>query len=276
MIPSGWAVRRFGESAGSLQEAVIAAIDEAHGNAVAAQVVSGTRKRDPYGHTMKNRQHECLVARVRAGEVPGAEVFHPRGAFFELVRIPATNAVLFPWRYGVDGTVSRENARMRTSGVRRDLLAGITSGRGQLSLDHAEVEDTDLEIQLAEEEALAAQLRSLARVVTVGYASNPTGILDLGWGDAELVADDGTVDWTHWEPLIAPANARRADSRGRHTGPATLRPAADPTVAAPRPRFDDVPLDGDFGLQPRGPLVGEPQQTTRPEEPGTGTGDGRP
>jgi hypothetical protein len=276
MIPSGWAVRRFGESAGPLQQAVVAAIAEAHADAVAAQVASGTRKRDPYGHTMKNRQHECLVERVRAGEVPGAEVIHPRGAFFELVRIPATNALIFPWRYAVDGTVSREDARMRTSGVRRDLLAGVATGRGQLSLDHAEVADADLETQLAEEEALAAELRSFARVVTVGYASNPTGILDLGWGDAELVGEDGTVDWAHWEPLTAPAEVHRADGRGQHTDPAGLRPALDPTAAPRQPRFDDVPLDGDFGLQPRGPLAGEPQPEAAPEAPGTGAGEERP
>src|SRR5688572_13887181 len=93
-----WAMRRFGaEAAAVLPGAVVAALAEAHGDAVAAQAASGTPKRDPYGHTMKNRQHECLVARVRAGEVPGAEVIRPRGASFELVRIPATNAILFPW-----------------------------------------------------------------------------------------------------------------------------------------------------------------------------------
>lgn len=269
---SEWAGQRFGEAADALRDAVVAGLAEAHGDAVAAQVASGTRKRDPYGHTMKNRQHECLVARVREGEVPGAEVVHPRGASFELVRIPVTNVILFPWRYARDSQLRREDAPMRTSRIRRDLLTGVTDGRGQLTLDHAGVQDEDLEAQLAEEEALAAELRSLARVVTIGYASNPTGILDLGWGDAELLDDDGRVGWEHWEPLMAQLRAGRAGGSRQLTGSsATLRAVPDPATASPR--FDAAPLDDDFGLQPRSPLAGEPEQEAGSHAEETGTGD---
>lgn len=281
VTPSGWAVERFGDAAGSLQEAVVTAIAEAHGDAVAAQAVSGTRRRDPYGHTLKNRQHECLVALVRDGAIPGAEVVHPRGASFDLVRISATNVVLFPWRYATDSQSQREDARMHPSSVRRDLLAGDIVGGGQLSLDHAAVEDEDLEAQLAEDEALAAELRSFHRVVTIGYASNPAGILDLGWGDAELIDDDGTVAWRWWEPLTALLAAGRVvDDRQSGAPSAGLRAAPNAASTSPaaqrKPRFDDAPLDEDFGLQPRTPLAGEPQQETGQKPGETGTGDDRP
>ena len=275
MASSQWADQRFGDTAEALQDVVVAALAEAHGDAVAAQGASGTRKRDPYGHTMKNRQHECLVSRVRDGEVPGAEVFRPRGAPLEMVRIPATNAVLFPWRYATDAKLDREDARMRTSGFRRDLLAASTDHRGQLDLEHARVDDDELEAQLAEEDALAAQLRTFARVVTIGYASNPTGLFDLGWGDAELVDEDGTVDWAHWESLTELLSARSAGDRRQLDAATARRQVADGTESQPAtpstPRFDAVPFDADFGLQPRNPLAGEPQQeiTIEPDETGS-------
>lgn len=275
MASSKWADQRFGDAAEALRDAVVAALAEAHGDAVAAQAASGTRKRDPYGHTMKNRQHECVVTRVREGEVPGAEVFRPRGALFDMVRIPATNAVLFPWRYATDAKSDREDARMRTSGFRRDLLAASTDRRGQLDLQHANLDDDELEAQLAEEEALAVQLRTFARVVTIGYASNPTGLFDLGWGDAELVGEDGTVDWAHWEPLTELLAARSAGDRRQPDAAPVLRLVADdtePQPATPRaPRFDTAPFDADFGLQPRNPLAGEPEQEVTVELDETGS-----
>lgn len=274
MASSKWADQRFGESADALLDAVVAALVEAHGDSVAAQAASGTRKRDPYGHTMKNRQHECLVARVREGEVRGAEVFRPRGASFDLIRIAATNTVLFPWRYATDPKTDREDARMRTSAVRRDLLAAPTDHGGQLNLEHAGVDDEELEAQLAEEEALAAQLHSIARVVTIGYGSDPAGMFDLGWGDAELADEDGTVDWAHWEPLTQQLATRSAGDRHQPGAAAAMHQVADGMDSEPAtsrtPRFDDAPFDADFGLQPRSPLAGEPQQeaTIEPDETG--------
>jgi hypothetical protein len=59
---------------------------------------------------MKNRQHECLVEAAR--EIPGVELSRPRGASFELVTIPETKAVLFPWRYASDNSAAvREYGR---------------------------------------------------------------------------------------------------------------------------------------------------------------------
>lgn len=201
------------------------------------------------------------------------EVIRPRGASFELVRIPPTNVILFPWRYATDSQLRREDARMRTSGIRRELLTATVDGRGQLTLDHAGVQDEELEAQLAEEEALAAELRSFARVVTIGYASNPTGILDLGWGDAELVDEDGQVHWEHWEPLIAQLRARRAPGPRAVGESAGLRAAPEAATAAPR--FDAAPFEGDFDLQPRNPLAAEPEREGGPDAGQTGTGDDR-
>lgn len=249
-------------------------IPEAHRDAVAAHAAGKSKKRDGYGHTLKNRQHECLVAAARG--IAGVEVFRPPGASFELLRVPAMKAVLFPWRYATDGSVPREKARMRISKFRRELLSGATSTPGQLTIEQATLEAEELEAQLAEEDALVEQLRSLARVVTIGYASTPNAVLDLGWGDADLVEGGDAVEWRHWEqlPILSStgASAGLVDASAADTS--RLRDVAREAIPLPRaPRFDDVPLEEDLGLRPRSPLAGEPQQEAGPPTRETGTED---
>lgn len=270
MGTSEWAVERFGAAADRLTEAVPRAIRLAHEDAAAAQAASGTRHLDPYGHTLKNRQHECLVKEALA--IGGFESFQPRGVPFELVRLVGTRVTLFPWRYAANRKTTRLMARMKPSGFRRDLLTGSNGPNDQMTIEQAYLTDAEIEAQYAEEKAVWDQLRSLARVVTVGYASNPNGIIDLGWGDVELLDDDGTVNWLHWEQLAWTAT-KTAD--GAETGrrlQAVKPPKTD--ERAPRPRFDDLagPAD-DLPLRPR-TTPGEPQREVAPPADETGTDDG--
>lgn len=270
-----WVGDSMGEAAPELRTAVLRAIPRAHEYAVAAQVASGTPKRDPYGHTMKNRQHECLVAAGRS--VTGVEAFHPHGASFDLLRVTSTGAVLFPWRYATSARVARLDAKMRTSGFRRGLLA-TSEPTAQLTLEHAALSDDELEAHLAEQEAVAQELRSYSTVVTIGYASNPSGLLDLGWGVVELLDEKGSVDWPHWEPLPWRSNGRAAADPHTSAPAALLRPAessqTDDQVAH---RFDkSAPLVDDFGLTPRSPLAGEPSSEAAPEVEETGTEQEQP
>jgi len=267
----GWVTDALGEPAAELRDAVLVAIPRAHKDAVAAQAASGTRKRDPYGHTMKNRQHECLVE--VGGLVDGVEVIRPHGASFELLQVSATKTVLFPWRYATSSRVTRVDARMRTSSFRRDLLS-TGEPTAQLTLEHAGLSDKELEAQLTEDEAIVDELRRFATVVTVAYASNPTGLLDLGWGVAELLDDRGAVDWKHWEPLPWLASARSSSGGQAPAGVASpLRPAPTAETGDRVPeRFDQsAPLVDDFGLTPRSPLAGEPSCEVAPEVDESGT-----
>jgi hypothetical protein len=270
-----WITDALGESAAELRSTVLLAIPQAHEDAVAAQAASGTRKRDPYGHTMKNRQHKCLVEAGRS--VEGVEVIRPRGASFELLRVSATRTVLFPWRYATSTRVARVDAKMRTSGFRRDLLS-TGEPTGQLTLEHARLSDDELEAQLAEQEAVVEELRRYATVVTVGYASNPTGLLDLGWGVVELLDDKGSVDWPHWEPLPWQSSARPAAGRQASAEVASpLRPVLPNETDRAAERFDNyAPLVDDFGLTPRSPLAGEPSPEAAPEVEETGTEQDQP
>ena len=275
MSDATWVRDSLGEAAPDLRTAVLRAIPRAHEDAVAAQVASGTPKRDPYGHTMKNRQHECLVKAGRA--VTGVEVFHPHGASFDLLRVTATGAVLFPWRYATSARVARRDAKMRPSGFRRGLLA-TGEPTAQLTLEHAALSEDELEAHLAEQEAVARELRRFATVVTIGYASNPSSLIDLGWGVVELLDDRGSVDWPHWEPLPWRSSARAAAGSGTSAVDARLRSAvpseSDDQVTH---RFDkSAPLVEDFGLTARSPLAGEPSSEAAPEVEETGTEQDQP
>jgi hypothetical protein len=276
MSVATWLRDSLGETATELRSAVLVAIPRAHEDAAAAQAASGTRKRDPYGHTMKNRQHECLVEAGRS--VSGVEVFQPRGASFELLRLTSTKTVLFPWRYATSTRVARVDAKMRTSSFRRDLLS-MGESTAQLTLEHAGLDDEELEAHLAEQEAVVQELRRYATVVTVGYASNPTGLLDLGWGVAELLDDKGSVDWTDWESLPWRGSSGRAAAGSQASSEAArLRPVppheTDDQVTH---RFDkSAPLVDDFGLTPRSPLAGEPSSEAAPEAEETGTEQDQP
>lgn len=272
MGSSQWAVERFGDAAGELRRAVVAGIQLAHGDAVAAQEAGGTPKQDPYGHTLKRRQYERITAKAQG--IAGVDVFYPHGTSLELVRVLATGVVLFPWRYATDNRVSLAEARMRVSGFRRELLSSGPAVPGQLNFDHATLDAEDLEAQLAEDEAVAEQLRSFACVVTVAFASNRRGLFRLGWGEAELVEGENSLAWKHWEPLPVRGSGGQADGDGLD-GPSGVGPRPAPptnvssTATSPSARFDGEPLDDDLGLRPRSPLAGEPQREAGSVPPGT-------
>lgn len=276
MSASNWVTESLVAAAAGLRGAVLVAIPQAHEDAVAAQAASGTRKRDPYGHTMKNRQHECLVKAGRS--VDGVEVIRPRGASFELLRVSATGTVLFPWRYATSTRVARVDARMRTSSFRRDLLSA-GEPTAQLTLEQASLSGDELEAQLAELDAVFDELRRYAPVVTVAYASNPTGLLDLGWGVAELLDDKGSVDWRHWESLPWQSSGRAAvGGQAPAELGSPLRPVpSNGTDDRVSQRFDQsAPLVEGFGLTPRRPLAGQPSSEAALGVEETGTEQDQP
>lgn len=269
MSASEWASDRFGVLADDLARIVPQAVKRAHEFAAAAQGSSGTPHRDPYGHTLKNTQHECLVDALSG--TAGVQVFQPRGASFELVRLMATRVTLLPWRYGTNRKASRLKVRMKPSGLRRDLLSGPKGNPHQYSIEQADLSEAEIEAQLVEHDTVWDQLRNLARVVTIGYASSPHGIYDLGWGDIELVDGEGTVNWLHWEPLTISDTSATGNSGGRRHLQAVQTPDESPRPADGT-RFDDADSDDDLPMRPR--TSGEPQHEAEPPAEKTGTDDG--
>lgn len=158
---------------------------------------------------------------------------------------------------------------MKPSGLCRDLLSGPAGNPNQLSLEQAELPEAELEAQLAENDAVWDQLRSLARVVTIAYSSDPNGIFDLGWGDVELLDEDGTLKWLHWEPLLLADSAAAGGERRGHLQEMKRSAVDTPSTDS---RFDDAAGldDDDLPMRAR-PSMGEPKREAEPNAEETGT-----
>lgn len=281
MSPSPWAFRQFGAAAPALLRIVPPAIATAHALAVAAQAAAKTTKKDTYGHTLKNTQHEQLV--LAAGTLPGIEVFNPRGTSFEMVRVQATGTLLYPWRYATNASQAREQALMAASGFRSALLHGNVVGDRQLVLDeHADLEPEGLAAQLAEEADVLDQLNALAPVVIIGFASDVKTLINLGWGEAVHTDARGHLHWPHWEDLAVPgvvahAGSPSAPPRAVPTTPSSLAPSSarpnDPHSVARRraPRFDDLPVPS-LNITARPVPQDQPTSEVAPSTPQQGTG----
>jgi hypothetical protein len=236
--------------------------------ALAAHLSGGLESNDTYGATMYVAQYEQLAA--EAAGIPGVSIRKPRGVRgrFDLVVCEHPPVVLYPWRYATGKAVPRERARFRrpVSDLRKTLLSlNEATINGQLTLDQGARNPEELEAELAEDEAMLAQLAELGQVVFVGFASNPSGIFDLGWGDVELLDEQtGGVRWRYWEPLLPPSDQAGG---GVPQGPAwpVLGDGHDRGA-----RFDDAAPEDDLGLKLRPPPAEPP--ISEPERPQKETG----
>lgn len=262
---SAWAAGRFGAAAGEVRRRVVRAVVDAHDSAAAAQAVSKTNKRDPYGHTMKNTQHERLVEELR--DLPGVEI-RPSGASYELARLPHRQVTLYPLRYANDGNTPREKAKIRLSTIRMDLLGPAhQADPEQLTIDHAELTQEEIQDEFGARAEIERQLGSLSCVVIIGYASSPGGIHDLGWGEGSL-GHDGHLRWVFWESLPLPGSST-GDGFGDVGDQIPVSPNPWPgssTVAEQGPsRFDDdVDGDDDLDIVARRSKSRAPQQEKGP------------
>lgn len=209
---SVWAERKFGAVAPELRDRAARAITEAHALAADAQAASSTPKQDPYGHTLKNTQHERLVKALRT--VPGVEIHRPAGSRHDLVRLAERRVTFYPLRYASDGRTSRESASIRMSAIRQNLLGSPDANDpDQLTIDHVDLSPEEIDEQLAAEREVVEQLGSLSCVVIIGYASSSKGVHDLGWGEGEL-NEDGQLHWRYWESLPLPGTSAGDDGFG--------------------------------------------------------------
>ena len=266
---SGWAAGRFGAAAPELAHVVPEAIWRAHERAVAGHIATEEKHNDAYGNGLAAYQHEEVLN--LAEQIPGlrtAKGSHAKSRF-ELLVVAETSVALWPLRFATDHKTGHVNAKIRSvSDYRRGLLTLATPSYGrnrQLSFDDIDVDEAAAEAARVEEDAMLEQLRRFGSVVTVGFACNPGGMFELGWGDCELIDDgSGHIYWSHWEKL-----ARRGPGGGYGAGRVPLRP-----VDGPGPiRFDDgAPAEDDFGLSARPPLSDEPasEQVAPGQEAGSG------
>lgn len=114
----------------------------------------------------------------------------------------------------------------------------------QMTLEHATMTDEELAQHFADSEHFSQQMSQVSgRTVTLWVVASPDGLVDFGWGDAELAnAETGELVWTR--------------------GPYSLKNVAtvSPTLKLvgrddkPVDRFDsDAEQDAGFGLSMRAP-----------------------
>jgi hypothetical protein len=232
-----WAGERFGATAPYIEVAAARAIHGAHTSSSAAQTASGTKKQDPYGHTMKRRQFEQLVEQT--ADLPGRELVHPKGAAYDLVHFPDAQAVLFPWRFARDGATQITNTRITMSKILSDLLVAPGNPGGQLTTDDAELSAAELDARFNEEQKVAQDLRAWGAVVIIGFASSSLQLHKVGWGEG-FIPDDtsGEITWVRpWQSIPFQALMNEPGAAGGALLSVPTQPTTD------QARFDSTPID---------------------------------
>ncbi|OLR91951.1 hypothetical protein [Actinokineospora bangkokensis] len=264
-----WSLSLFGELAESVGRAVPLALREAERRALAGHEAMGLTSKDVYGHLWQT-QHEELVRHI--GGLDGVRTIRPRGARYDLLVVGENNVILYPWRYGDDLRKSVDQAKMRMSEVRRNLLdLTPTTPDAQLSLEEADKSEEQLRTEAEEAEQIVADMATAGRMVLIAYASNPqSGLLRIYWGEATQTDESGLLKWSVREQL--PITTEEGGfGRGWGPAPSPVRPVPPSTGPGSGPRFDDAPLEEPvLGVRP--PLT-SPDTDPNAPQPGTGSDD---
>ncbi|MBS2936857.1 hypothetical protein KDN32_03755 [Nocardioides sp. J2M5] len=191
----------LGEQRARIEHEIVAALCEAHADAVGAHDSQGSQARDTFGTTMWVRQHEILNERLRA--VPGIVFRKPAGEHsrYEYPIVESTNTVIVPLMFSSDQRFRHDDVhRIKPSRLRLALLDGFAPP-AQPDLFDA-ISDEDYEASYLEAVHAHEQLESAGRTLVVAFGRTPTGIFELGL--AEVVVDDrdkGEISWRRWHKL---------------------------------------------------------------------------
>ncbi|TQS28011.1 hypothetical protein [Microbispora sp. KK1-11] len=238
---STWALETFGPRAEQIRQGVAEALALALENAQDAQKTARTELLHPFGFTLMSRKFEALAATF--ADMPDVETVKPPGSQHELVVLGGN--LLFPFRYAKDRSVSVVNARIgdgRPSGLVQALFTrfGPRPWAEQLALG-------GVEAALPEPATPAARaltrLPEGTRLVLIAYACNArAGLLDVWWGEAELLDRTGSLRWHHCEPIPLAGQAPAAELPGVATpvgeASAFARGAMPAPALNPRPPYE--------------------------------------
>ncbi|MFD9465848.1 hypothetical protein [Streptomyces sp. NPDC060027] len=196
IVPSAWAIERFGQQAGRLAAAVPVQLAKAHAKAHATHLTAGLKKRSPYGVTLAEAVREYLADMARELGEPVREV---RGYEYAVINDHA----LFPFKYA-DRPRSLDRARLpaKASSTRRRMFwaHGPEPREALFDLDDDLTTEEYLELHEAFEE-----LGASTKLVCVFFTADvESGIHVIHWGQAHL-EPDRTFGWLHSEQLpVAP------------------------------------------------------------------------
>lgn len=192
-----WALKTFGQDGVLIREQIPKIIQECHENMADSQAAAEMPHAGPYGYIWR----KCLYEFSRVlGKLPTAEVISVPG--YKLVSF--NGVVLFPWRYAKEGKIDVESRQFAVSGTRLSLFTqphGDPDSLLPIEFGHPEltVEDRDYLDEAAK--TLSDAFGGNPYVVVVPYASNPSALHSIGWGEAALGAD-GYLTFEKFETLL--------------------------------------------------------------------------
>lgn len=191
-----WALRTLGPDGALVREQISTIIQDCHEKMANAQAEAEMRHAGVYGQIWR----KCLDEFVAVlGALHSAEIIPRRG--YKLVSF--NGVVLFPWRFARERSTDIRSRRFAVSDTRISLFTqerNLAQGRLDLEFDHPELTEEERELLEAEAQALKETLSS-HRVVVVPYASNPTALHSVDWGEATL-DDDGYLTFASMESLL--------------------------------------------------------------------------
>lgn len=191
-----WALRTLGADGVLVREQISAIIRDCHEKMANAQAEADMKHTGVYGQIWR----KCLDEFVAVlGRLPSAEIIPRRG--YKLVSF--NGVVLFPWRFARERFTDIGSRPFAVSDTRISLFRqerDLAQQRLDIEYEHPELTEEERELLDAEAKALEETLTS-HRVVVVPYASNPSALHSIDWGEATLGAD-GYLTFASMESLL--------------------------------------------------------------------------
>lgn len=191
-----WALRTLGADGVLVRDQIPAIIRDCHEKMANAQAEADMKHTGVYGQIWR----KCLDEFVAVlGRLPSAEIIPRRG--YKLVSFKGV--VLFPWRFARESSTDVGSRPFAVSDTRISLFRQERDFAQQhldIEFEHLELTEEERKLLDAEAKALEETLTS-HRVVVVPYASNPSALHSIDWGEATLEAD-GCLAFAAMESLL--------------------------------------------------------------------------
>jgi hypothetical protein len=192
-----WALRTLGPDGVLVRERISAIIRDCHEKMANAQAEADMKHTGVYGQIWR----KCLDEFVTVlGRLPSAEIIPRRG--YKLVSF--NGVVLFPWRFARERSADIGSRPFAVSDTRVSLFAEEREPAQQrldIEFEHPELSEEERSLLDVESKALEEALSTHSRVVVVPYASNPSALYSVDWGEATL-GGDGYLTFASMESLL--------------------------------------------------------------------------
>lgn len=193
VLPSEpWSDASLGkEDAAKLRRAIVEALLETRAAVANTQQACGSKQKQPAGQARWLNHFERLVEHVVALGLPDTQVFRPPRAPYQLVVV--SGMILFPYHVGSVRIARPDNKwPKKMSQLVKELFTFARST--SWSQPALQLWDSEVEENLP---SVLSALPEGTRLTLVPYTLNQAGLLQIWWGEARLLDDQGNLEWTN-------------------------------------------------------------------------------